>query len=406
MSLVDQVVLAQQQSTSLAISTVTTVSAALTTTTTTTNSAPAQAQQRSSAQVDLLNPTTRTLTQTGIDRYICTSQTKIKQQKIAKTKTTDINPLLGNKFAILDNECDKEPNEVSKAKPKPPPIYLREQNCSELVNKLTQLIGDNTFHVTSITKGNIKETKLQILTEENYRLVTKNLNDDKKNFYTYQLKSSKGLQVVIKGIESSVPIGDIAHALEKAGFAVKNVVNIINRAKIAQPMFKNNGPVQCTNCQEFGHTRTYYTLRPVCVACGDLHTSASCKAIKADVAVKKCSNCGGNHTTNYSGCPVYKELKSRMNQRNTAVRSSTTPTSSYTYQHLTPSTTTPGAFFANAQRVPNVSFADALKLQTQPSTAKSNSNQEIFANIQRNNTEQMLPNPPTCGIEGMILNLT
>ncbi|XP_036317347.1 uncharacterized protein LOC118732321 [Rhagoletis pomonella] len=170
MSLVDQVVLTQQQSTSLATNTVTTVSAALTTTTTTTTSAmtvvsqrssptpaqteisaPAQSKQRSSAQVDLLNPTTRTLTQTGIDRYIQVKRKLSPQQqkianpsKIAKTKTTGINTLLGNKFAILDNECDKEPNQVSKAKPKPPPIYLREQNCSELVNKLTQLIGDNT----------------------------------------------------------------------------------------------------------------------------------------------------------------------------------------------------------------------------------------------------------------------
>ncbi|XP_036334847.1 uncharacterized protein LOC118745506 [Rhagoletis pomonella] len=133
MSLVDQVVLAQQQSTSLAISTVTTVSAALTTTTTTTNSAmtaisqrssttpaqtaisaPAQAQQRSSAQIDVLNPTTRTLTQTGIDRYIQVKRKLSPQQqkianpsKIAKTKTTDINALLGNKFAILGKECDK-----------------------------------------------------------------------------------------------------------------------------------------------------------------------------------------------------------------------------------------------------------------------------------------------------------
>ncbi|XP_036347742.1 uncharacterized protein LOC118757108 [Rhagoletis pomonella] len=149
MSLVDQVVLTQQQSTSLATSTETTVSAALTTTTTTTTSAmtavsqrsspkpaqteisaPAQSKQRSSAQVDLLNPTTRTLTQTGIDRYIQVKRKLSPQQqkianpsKIAKTKTTGINPLLGNKFAILDNECDKEPNEVSKAKPKPPPMF-------------------------------------------------------------------------------------------------------------------------------------------------------------------------------------------------------------------------------------------------------------------------------------------
>ncbi|XP_017471419.1 PREDICTED: uncharacterized protein LOC108362785 [Rhagoletis zephyria] len=143
--LIDQLVLTQQQSTSLAISTVT-VSAALTTTPTTTNSAmtavsqrssptpaqtgisaPAQAQKRSLAQVDLLNPTTHTLTRTGTDRYIQVKRKLSPQQQkianpsqIAKTKTTDINPLLGNKFAILDNECDKEPNEVSKAKPKPP----------------------------------------------------------------------------------------------------------------------------------------------------------------------------------------------------------------------------------------------------------------------------------------------
>ncbi|XP_017469880.1 PREDICTED: mucin-21-like [Rhagoletis zephyria] len=94
----------------------------------------------------------------------------------------------------------------------------------------------------------------------------------------------------------------------------------IDRITVEEP-HKRNGPVQSTNCQEFGHTRTYCTLCPVCVACGDRHTSASCKAIKADEAVKKCSNCGGNHTANYRGCPVYKDLKSRMNQRNTAVRS-------------------------------------------------------------------------------------
>jgi len=30
----------------------------------------------------------------------------------------------------------------------------------------------------------------------------------------------------------------------------------------------------------------------------------------ADVFVsKKCSNCGGDNTANYRGCPVYKELK-------------------------------------------------------------------------------------------------
>jgi len=45
---------------------------------------------------------------------------------------------------------------------------------------------------------------------------------------------------------------------------------------------KRNGPVQCTNCQEYGHTRAYCSLRTVCVACGDFHNSANCFANKED----------------------------------------------------------------------------------------------------------------------------
>ena len=153
--------------------------------------------------------------------------------------------------------------------------------------------------------------------------------------------------MVLKGIESSVETNEIKEALEELGFRTKSVVNIFNRDKVPQPMFrielepdnnklkkseshpiysiqylihrkitveephKRNRPVQCSNCQEFGHTRAYCTLRTVCVAGGDLHHSSQCDSIEKGLG-KKCGNCGGNHTANYRGCPVYKELLKRL----------------------------------------------------------------------------------------------
>ena len=143
--------------------------------------------------------------------------------------------------------------------------------------------------------------------------------------------------VVIKGIESVVECAELKEALQELGFDIKNVINNINKNKIPQPMFKveltpdckklkkneihplynlryllhhritveeplkRKGPVQCMNCQEFGHTKAYFTLRPVCVACVYLQESSVCTKNKGDIAVKKCSNCGGNHTANYRG---------------------------------------------------------------------------------------------------------
>jgi len=110
----------------------------------------------------------------------------------------------------------------------------------------------------------------------------------------YQLKSSKCWQLVLE-------------ALKEKGFLAKNVINIINRNKKPQPLFKfelepksrafkkstpiykmqsllhrritveephkRNGLLQCTNCQEYGHTKNNCGLRSVCVACGGFHNS-------------------------------------------------------------------------------------------------------------------------------------
>lgn len=287
--------------------------------------------------------------------YINFNKRKVSPQKASNTekkqKTND--PLQNNPYRLLvqDNAAANETQETPEVRsPKPPPIFLREVCSSALVTSFTELIGKNNFHIVQLRKGGVNETKTVTYTDQHYREITKYLTENNKNFYTYQLKSSKGLKVVIKGIDSSVEPSEIKEALEELGYHVRSVANIFNKNKNPQPMFrvelepdntklkknethpiysmkylihrritveeplKRNGPVQCMNCQEFGHTKSYCKLRSVCVACGDLHSSSQCQAAKQGLE-RKCGNCGGNHSANYRGCPVYKELLKRLREK-------------------------------------------------------------------------------------------
>ena len=65
--------------------------------------------------------------------------------------------------------------------------------------------------------------------------------------------------------------------------------------------------VQCMRCQKFGHTRSYCTLPPVCVKCGQEHDNRDCT--KSPEAAPTCDLCNGNHIANYRGCPEYLKIK-------------------------------------------------------------------------------------------------
>lgn len=228
-----------------------------------------------------------------------------------------------------------------------------------------------------------------------------------RSFYTYQLKTSKGQVVVVRGIEPDVDPDEIKSALQDHGFEIRSVVNILNRSKLPQPLFKvelqpdarkpkkgeihpiyklryllhrkisveeplkPKGPIQCQNCQEYGHTKAYCTLPTVCVACGDLHQSVECNVNTQEQ--KKCSNCGGNHTANYRGCPVYKELKGKLNTRRQTLRAQTPPET-----------------FMDVRRPPDIPIPNV----------SGNS----YANVTRTGIVQPLVQPPS-GIESMIQQL-
>lgn len=348
-----------------------------------------------SSNIDNINmekpiPTTRTATttptgtipkqmpvnktvQTGLDVYFPILKRKLSPKSTQQNPTPKLlkngstaasrNTLDQNYYASLATD-ESEPPPTKEHKP--PPIYVRDQISNSMVNKISRIVGQDNFHVVSLRKGNVLETKVQTYTEDNYRNLVKYLDANGKSYYTYQLKSSKGLQVVIKGLESDFPIETLKEALEREGYEVKSVHNIINRNTIPQPLFKveiafdfahmkkknephpiyslqylenrrisveephkRNTLPQCLNCQEYGHTKKYCKLPAVCVICGNIHKTSECKLPKTDPKIKKCGNCGGNHTANYRGCPVYIELRKKY-----AVRRSEVAQPQFQYQAL------------------------------------------------------------------------
>jgi hypothetical protein len=64
---------------------------------------------------------------------------------------------------------------------------------------------------------------------------------------------------------------------------------------------------QCSKCQSYGHTKTYYFHSPRCVKCAGTHFTSQCLwKDKSDVT---CVLHNGNHPANYKVCTVYKDLK-------------------------------------------------------------------------------------------------
>ncbi|GBP10733.1 Nucleic-acid-binding protein from transposon X-element [Eumeta japonica] len=235
--------------------------------------------------------------QVGMDRYI----TVVKRARSPKSSKVSSMPKISrdkdadsinshNRFSLLKEKNDEVT--VTTKSSKPPPIYLREKNSNALVKKLISAIGEGTFYVIPIKRGNIDETKIQVNTENDYRKITAELDKNKKDYYTYQLKSAKGMQIVLKGIDSCVDPLEPMFRVELEPNDIKLKKNeihpiydlkfLLHRKITVEEPHKRTGPVQCHNCQEYGHTKTYCKLPTVCVVCGELHGVAGvfcCKAV-------------------------------------------------------------------------------------------------------------------------------
>jgi len=238
----------------------------------------------------------------------------------------------GSNHDLTDMILDTE---LPKPKP-PPPIFVRGvSDYFALRAQLIELLGVNNFSVKSTTR----DLKIQTTDPDSYRALIKYLKDLKIEFHTYQAHEDKPFRIAIRNIHPSTPTSEIGKAIEDIGcFSVRNVANVINKInkkklpiffvdlepaeinkdifsikfllntkiKIEEP-YKKRSVVQCINCQEYGHSKSYCAHAPRCVKCAAFHPTSSCTKAKDQPPV--CALCQGNHTANYRGCQVHKELQ-------------------------------------------------------------------------------------------------
>lgn len=148
---------------------------------------------------------------------------------------------------------------------------------------------------------------------------------------------------MLRGLHSTTPISAIKSGLEEIGHNVRNVTCVLHPTeKYPLPLFfidlepAQNNPeifqvkrlvystvrieeprqrpiiVQCTKCQNLGHTKTYCNHQARCVKCAGPHASDTCPRPREEDA--KCALCGEAHPASYRGCVVYKTLLKQKTQ--------------------------------------------------------------------------------------------
>ena len=146
--------------------------------------------------------------------------------------------------------------------------------------------------------------------------------------------------MVIRYLHPTTPIKLIKSELESRLFEVRQVTNVLHKInkhplplffvdleptiqsndiynltslihtkiKVEEP-YKSKTISQCTNCQDYGHTKSYCGYQARCVRCGALHSSSACPNPRD--AAPKCALCSGDHPSSYKGCSVFKDLQQR-----------------------------------------------------------------------------------------------
>ncbi|VVC35090.1 Pre-C2HC domain [Cinara cedri] len=226
--------------------------------------------------------------------------------------------------------------DTDEKKIKPPPsIFVRGLlDFAALRTILINSVGINNFFVKSTSKN----LKIQSINSDTYRSIIKYLKESKAECHIFQVQEDKSFRIVVRNLHPSTPTVDIGIAIQEIGYTVRSVMNVLHKttksklpiffvdlepAKINKDIFhlnsilntkiqieelyKRRDIIQCTNCQEYGHSKTYCAYPSRCVRCNFNHSTLACNKTNDQPPV--CVICGGDHTANYRGCQVHKNLQ-------------------------------------------------------------------------------------------------
>jgi hypothetical protein len=236
-----------------------------------------------------------------------------------ETGQTDTPPNTSDTIDVPTNDQNVNPNnndiqiQSTDNLPKIPPLFVI--NISEFT-QFRQLIS-TVIHNDFTIAAKINNIKINLQTIEDFRSLTKFLDEKKYEYYTYRLKEEKGISAIIRNLPMSITETEVTEELNNLNFPVHTVIRLTNKDKVPTPLLaiqllnnpkaqeifklnkllnciitieprrKSNDPPQCTNCQRYGHIYK------------------SCKL------QSRCVKCNGSHPANYKGCTYFKKIKQK-----------------------------------------------------------------------------------------------
>lgn len=287
---------------------------------------------------------------------------KVKKTRYSKPIIPIISPTLtSNRFSVLFTETEPTKlssnesslNQKTPANTKPtnsngrklkiPPIFLCEAEDYQSVLKDIKDIVSSPFEITQC----YKKLKISLSSPDDFRTLTKYYdNDPEIKYYTFANPEDKLLSVVIRGLPYSLTEQEIFDEIKQLNLPVQRVTRLLNREKFPTPLcsvllentergkavFELNrlchmvvkvearrhpqGPLQCTNCLQIGHTKKYCRLDPKCPRCTGDHRIDACPNLSQTA---KCANCGGQHSALYKGCPSFQKFNPHKQTTKTEV---------------------------------------------------------------------------------------
>lgn len=317
---------------------------------------------------------------------------------------------------------------------KPPPVILSNVNDFNTVQNV--MLSQNIKYEVKLL--NNKQLSINVNSDNDYRSLTKAINEAKFEWHSYENKATRPCKVIARGLHPTCKPENILEDLKALGFKALSVVNLKKKKKenekqitISLPLFmlifdhseditkvfsithivktkvkieairkqKERIP-QCKRCQRFGHTKAFCNREVKCVKCAGSHLTIDCTLDRK--APPKCSNCHEAHPANYRGCAVIKELQKRRLAKKKGV------TTKPKQQKKSTSKTVKGVSYSDVARK-NISNSASNPSQTKKSvTPKTNQKTQTSQSLGKNSAfsnKQISPKKRTSNEELFITSM-
>lgn len=261
---------------------------------------------------------------------------KSPKSKPEETTLKNTYEVLSQKDVGVDKEEDVPPTKTF------PPIVVK------TAMPLKAFISCVRTSISTTTNINFKSGKgtISIYTTSaaDFKTTQEKLKEKLFEFHTFTPKDDRIKRLVIKGLSSEYTPEEVEEDLKKLGLDFLKVQNMYKAKKTFSNMFlvsfpktvqlnsvlkttkfkyicyqkvewcnyitNNNGAVQCFRCQRFGHSASNCNYNQRCVKCTTNHGSDKCP--KDENTKVACVNCGGEHSSNFRGCPNYINYVSNL----------------------------------------------------------------------------------------------